>query len=419
MPTARSLVAAGAIDGILYAAGGTDNSSTFATVESYDPVTNTWAAEPSMLTAAYLPAPGVIAGTFYLAGGNTLQNQLLNAVQAFTPNCISLPCIKSPSDGATPQSHFVALSGRGSPGARLTVRINGLPVPGTVTVDAEGLWEALPDIAPYGSSVTVEVDDRTTGNASNRITVHPQPEGSLPGPGIPSLSRLLHLRHGDIFLGADPSSPQVRFYGPKWTHNALYLGGDTNGTPLVAEAVTPDEAGGGQQVRSLALEQSLLWTAPRISGFTSRNPITNATRDEIVGWAKTFTNQGIPYWNVPFEMPGLVLAAALDFSPFRQTHGYVNDLSALNAAKNSTSKFICSTLVWATYWHGTGQTLDLSDPNNMTAERGSFLDHSLLLRLGNPFLANRNLFNIFIDQLRPVVVVPETFARSPRLKQIF
>jgi len=84
MPTPRYLLVAGAIDGILYAAGGTDNTNTFATVESYNPATNTWASEPSMPAATYLPAAGVIGHTFYLAGGNTLHNQLVNAVQAFT-----------------------------------------------------------------------------------------------------------------------------------------------------------------------------------------------------------------------------------------------------------------------------------------------------------------------------------------------
>jgi N-acetylneuraminic acid mutarotase len=83
MPTTRYILAAGVINGKLYAAGGTDNANTLTTVESYDPVANTWTTTPSMLTAAYGPNAGVINNTLILAGGNTLQNQLISVVQAF------------------------------------------------------------------------------------------------------------------------------------------------------------------------------------------------------------------------------------------------------------------------------------------------------------------------------------------------
>jgi N-acetylneuraminic acid mutarotase len=93
-PIPRFALVAGAINGTLYVAGGTDNTNTFKTVESYDPVNNTWVNDPSKLPSmrveAYSPAAGVIADTLYLAGGNNLQNQLINVVQAFAPaasNC--------------------------------------------------------------------------------------------------------------------------------------------------------------------------------------------------------------------------------------------------------------------------------------------------------------------------------------------
>lgn len=100
MPTARYQLAAGVINGKIYAAGGTDNTNTLTTVESYDPVANTWTTAASMLTAAYGPNAGVINNTFILAGGNTLQNQLVSAVEAFsaTSGTTSPPCTVKTTD---------------------------------------------------------------------------------------------------------------------------------------------------------------------------------------------------------------------------------------------------------------------------------------------------------------------------------
>jgi hypothetical protein len=83
-------------------------------------------------------------------------------------------------------------------------------------------------------------------------------------------------------------------------------------------------------------------------------------------------------------------------------------LSLLNSAKNSTTSFICSTLVWRAYWEGTGHTLDISKPNNITASPGSILGN-----LPTPFRS------AFIAQLATVFVLPQTFATSPKLSQIF
>lgn len=85
MPTARYFLAAGNIDNLLYAAGGQDNVKELGTVEIYDPSSNAWTSAPSMPTATRAPAGGVIDNTFYVAGGATFSDQLLSAVQAFTP----------------------------------------------------------------------------------------------------------------------------------------------------------------------------------------------------------------------------------------------------------------------------------------------------------------------------------------------
>ena len=69
MPTARAYLAAGVVNGVLYAVGGTDGSHFLTTVEAYDPATNTWTTKAPMPTARYGLAVGVVNGVLYAVGG--------------------------------------------------------------------------------------------------------------------------------------------------------------------------------------------------------------------------------------------------------------------------------------------------------------------------------------------------------------
>ena len=330
-------------------------------------------------------------------------------------NAAQGPCISSPTDGANPQSQFVALSGTGSPGAHLSVMVDSVSL-GTVTVDSEGNWEALAYISQlaFGTTPIIQVQDQATLSLSNTISVHITQNSFPPGPV--STASFLPLRSADIFVDGDPSSAQEPLYGPNYTHTALYLGGDADGNPWLAEAVTPGEAGIWGQVRALPLDQSLVWNAlavpgSRIAAFTPRVPLSGATRNAIVGWANNITKQGLPYWNASTDFLSPILIA---YSSYVATLGVVTPrftsvLNLLNANKNSTTKFICSTLVWRAYYEGTSHALDISSPNLMSAAPGS--------DLGNlPSL----LRDSFIAKLADVLVVPETFVRNtPKLRQIF
>jgi N-acetylneuraminic acid mutarotase len=69
MPTARGALAADVVNGMLYAVGGY-NGTALATVEAYDPASNTWTSNlPPMPTARYFLAAGVVNGTLYAVGG--------------------------------------------------------------------------------------------------------------------------------------------------------------------------------------------------------------------------------------------------------------------------------------------------------------------------------------------------------------
>ena len=88
MPTAREKMAASTINGVLYAVGGhTQNGGILATVEAYDPATDTWKTKASMPTARYLLGTAVVKGVLYAVGGSNSPtgNSDLTTVEAYDP----------------------------------------------------------------------------------------------------------------------------------------------------------------------------------------------------------------------------------------------------------------------------------------------------------------------------------------------
>jgi N-acetylneuraminic acid mutarotase len=75
------------ISGKLYVAGGNNGSSAAsATLDVYDPATNTWATMAGMPTARRGGAGGaVIGGTLYVIGGRNAAGDYIRTVEAYTP----------------------------------------------------------------------------------------------------------------------------------------------------------------------------------------------------------------------------------------------------------------------------------------------------------------------------------------------
>ena len=86
MPTARSRLAVGVVNGILYALGGFNNSSGFlTTVEAYDPVTNSWTTQAPLPTRRADFGVGVVNDILYAVGGSSGDNTFLKSVDAYDP----------------------------------------------------------------------------------------------------------------------------------------------------------------------------------------------------------------------------------------------------------------------------------------------------------------------------------------------
>jgi N-acetylneuraminic acid mutarotase len=90
MPTARCGLAAGVVGGKIYFIGGIrpvglSGWQALATVEAYDPKTDTWTEEPPMLTARSLLGAAVVGGLLYAVGGEGRSGAPLATVEAYNP----------------------------------------------------------------------------------------------------------------------------------------------------------------------------------------------------------------------------------------------------------------------------------------------------------------------------------------------
>jgi hypothetical protein len=324
------------------------------------------------------------------------------------------PQITAPPDGSSPASQYVVLNGTADPGAELDIIVDGYIGLGA-TAESDGQWEAVIEPNPQvGQQHTINARCVGSENMSNTVHVTTADPGSLPSSEILDESPFLYMHKADIVTDSSPNSPQTWLYGPTYTHVALYMGGDPSGAPLIAEAVTQGESGDFGQVRTVTLEQSLIWgpDSDRVAVFRPRQRLSRGLRERVVDAARTFTDGDLSYWNVSFDLIEPITNAWLDWDRRREKPRdpgeFEQYMTELSRNKDSESKFICSTLVWRSYFTGTGNRLgsefDFSSPNLMQADPDSFLGtHS------DP---------AFITRLSRHFIVPDTFARSPKLWKV-
>lgn len=89
MPTARGAFAIGVVSNVIYAVGGVyfagGGGFTTATVEAYDPATDSWTTKAAMPTSRYVVAGGVVNNILYAVGGSLVDGTPLTTVEAYNP----------------------------------------------------------------------------------------------------------------------------------------------------------------------------------------------------------------------------------------------------------------------------------------------------------------------------------------------
>jgi uncharacterized repeat protein (TIGR03803 family) len=313
-----------------------------------------------------------------------------------------LPIILTPSSGAVPRSNFVVLTGLGKPSGTILLRDNDTLLD-VIHSDANGDWETVENIGTGTHSITAEdFNDSTQKSAPTVIT---------PNLGVTPPSRIFtdysRLKKADVIFTRGFRSPQVDLFGlgintlgVTYSHVALYIGGDSNGTPLIAEAVTAGEAGSLSPVRAAPLELSTVYTdGTRVDFYRSVNALSTTQKDAVVSWTLGTTSRGLPYWNIATDLgkllwPNLWWNGSLH-QPTNVTR-FNQAVAALSATTRSTDKYICSTLVWQAYQQA---GIDfLSTPNK--AHIGGILS---------------GLDPAYVDRIRPFFVFPDTILLSGKL----
>ncbi len=86
MPTKRFGVSSVEIDGKIFVIGGSQSNDRLATVEVYDPATDSWTPRSDMPTARKNSAAAVVNGIIYVFGGTQVQvSGGLTTTEAYDP----------------------------------------------------------------------------------------------------------------------------------------------------------------------------------------------------------------------------------------------------------------------------------------------------------------------------------------------
>ena len=158
-PTARGALAAGVIDGRLYAAGGASSHTALATLEIYDFARRRWSSGPDMATARDHLAGAVAGGRFYALAGRAPGHGNFNVAEAYDPKerrWLRVPAMRKERGGigaATVTGGRIVVAGGEESGG--TIRQVELYDP------ARQRWSALPDLPTPRHGLGVVARGRT------------------------------------------------------------------------------------------------------------------------------------------------------------------------------------------------------------------------------------------------------------------
>lgn len=271
--------------------------------------------------------------------------------------------ITRPTQNAVSRSEWVGLEGTSGPGGRVTLEVldgqmNVLDSR-VVDVDGEGNWEAVLRPGPCGRAIRARAT--VASNITQDIVFVRATSTARADPVDPGL-----LLTGDVLSSFTSGNVQTELYGAVWSHVAVYVGPDADGTPMISESVVRTGALSALGESALGfshtvpVESSDIWADPTRAGIFRLPGLTRAQRSSVASTARSL-GAGRPYWTggdfglyVDMQMMWIPIVGAPD--PLLRR---VFDAHAARAAANtaSRSKLICSTLVRAAYLDSIGVDL--------------------------------------------------------------
>ena len=155
MPTARATAASSVVNGKIYVIGGVTrfNGQTLSTVEQYDPATDTWTTKANMPTARTALSSSVVDGKIYAIGGSrTFRGTPLTTVEQYDPATdtwtpkAGMPTARSMLTTSVVNGKIYAIGGSIGDGASNKV----------ATVEA---YDPYPIIVDFNGDYVVDIED--------------------------------------------------------------------------------------------------------------------------------------------------------------------------------------------------------------------------------------------------------------------
>jgi hypothetical protein len=300
--------------------------------------------------------------------------------------------IDTPPDGASIQSGFVGVSGRAASRACLPAQLDGrdlLPL----CADSSGRLDSLLRVSSGRHEILI---------GGRVITFSAHPPSTPPASDV----RWDLLQPADVILSHSIGSEQGDLYDATYTHAAIYLGPDENGTALLGEAVVEADAQGLGEVRTVSIENGLSYKrGQKIGIFRPVAPVSPTERDAVLAFVRGVVNRGLPYWSADQDFSLLYDAwllwdAKLDRP--RNSKRFQLVLDKLRSRKFARDRFTCAGLIWLAYWSGTHEKVDLAEPNRA--------------RIGGR-MANA-LSPGFLARVNPYYVSPDSFLLAGKLREV-
>jgi hypothetical protein len=169
-----------------------------------------------------------------------------------------------------------------------------------VIPDAEGRWDAV----VFAGSSAVEVRAVDSGDNSIVDTVYVTAKARDPAQAVTDYTK---MRKGDLVVSESPDRAQKLLYGADFTHVSVYDGPDSNGTPIMSEAVLTSKALPKNffnasrkslltigDVEQLPLEQSEAFVGRIKASIYTKVGATETFRDTVASFA--LRQHDKPYW---------------------------------------------------------------------------------------------------------------------------